>query len=606
MRAVFGVVLFVLWASSAAAGGGLEEVWRADLGSDRYGSVEIVGNKLHATNTKGQVHRLDLKTGEIEWSVSVVPPRDRIQNGLAASSDGLWVATGVGIVGVAPRTGKVRWKADLGGAISNVPAVDGRQVLAGTMNGKVALLAAGSGKVVWSRKLGWSTTSVALVGEYAFVNTQGNKEAGLYCLSRATGETRWKYPATGKSAAFARGVVIFGDAALRITDGEPLWLLDAPARFWAVGRGVVVGIFGKTRIAGFDPKTGKELWRHEVPEDSHYPLRSGPVVTGGKVYVTVERGEILALDAKSGGVIDRTVIAGLKSIHASVAISRGMLIAAGSNGTTVGLKLPDARASWRGLGGGARRFGQTFERSGKSILATEVSLEDSPLDRTSGKKEFTAAKVIEELNARIDALADVIRQWPEGVAARSARVILREAYRSRLIGEEFWTLPKGQWGISTPGLDEEIQAFIDAPPRTVDIEGLKDLGRPDLVEAATSRFFGRRCWACSRIGELKTAAARDVLVRVAASEDHIFVRARAVGAFRRWPEDPALRDPLLRALSDSAAHIRRAAVIAAPVVLGQAEGERLLAKVAARDTDANVKKKAVEVIRESRGEPGGR
>ena len=148
-------------------------------------------------------------------------------------------------------------------------------------------------------------THCCLAGGYALVVTADSPEAGLHALDRETGDLLWSYGGKGKSAAIGPGVVTFGDACLRLSDGKPVWVIPDFARYWAAGGERVVGIFGKDRVSAFDASTGEKLWSRVVPGDPKkglFPIRSGAALVGDRVVVALERGEVMVLEAATGRV----------------------------------------------------------------------------------------------------------------------------------------------------------------------------------------------------------------------------------------------------------------------------------------------------------------
>ena len=120
-RLILGLTLLAVLVPVAAAWAGdgvadLPKLWLNRIGkgaASQYGSAEIdVGEVLYAATTEGEVHKLRLRTGETIWKVKLP---ERIQMGLAATPEGLFVATSEGVFRLDPADGKTVWGTDLGG-----------------------------------------------------------------------------------------------------------------------------------------------------------------------------------------------------------------------------------------------------------------------------------------------------------------------------------------------------------------------------------------------------------------------------------------------------------------------------------------------------------
>jgi len=133
---------------------------------------------------------------------------------------------------------------------------------------------------------------------------------GLVCsVAGAADWPYWRgpdYNAISKETGF--------DAACLNDDTEPLWQADIGIGFSSVtvsnGRAFTMGNVGKKTdvVWCFDARTGKEIWRHEYPEDLNPKYYEGgpgatPTIADGKVYTISKTGRIFCLDAATGKVI---------------------------------------------------------------------------------------------------------------------------------------------------------------------------------------------------------------------------------------------------------------------------------------------------------------
>jgi outer membrane protein assembly factor BamB len=598
----------VLFAGTLAAGGeevpGLTELWRRELARgfpDQYGSVEIVGNAVYATNTGGEVHRLALRTGESVWKVTLPA---RIQSGLAATPEALFVATREGVFRLKPEDGNTVWSTDIGGPVSAVPAVDGGEVLAGTNTvGRIALLRAGDGTVLWRRQISLNVYRCGLAGPYALVAVGGDEARGLHVLDRKTGETMWRYGAGGSGFAIGPGVVYSGDAALRLRDGKVVWTTLRAARTWAAGESILVGTFGRDRIAAFDPRTGRKLWGRVVTEAGKrtmFALRSGAILVGDRVVAAVEGGDVLVLDAATGRVVSVTRFelgdpSDLGHFHGPPAIAGGVLVVATGGCKNLGLAWPDVEARWPGEHGGRARWGWMPSSRTAGLPSAEPP---EPMGTPKEARALEIARAVEEPNERADALAIVARRYGETEAGRTAFELLLEIYDERLSDLSVRNMPAGEWEVSFPDLEQEVREYVAAKDLRVRAPGFAILDPPEVAEALGSNFAGRRAWACERMSEISTDAARRVLVYTAARDETDLVRAAAVAALGGHGGPKEVRDALNRALQDESDHVRRAACAVVPRILTAHEAPRVLRYMVANDPDDLVREFAREKLAE--------
>ena len=210
------------------------------------------------------------------------------------------------------------WKFE-GGSSLRPPVVAGQSVLwlstkgdANTLNS----LDLGSGDVQWKASLP-GTGGVIVRGKTAYANP-----ASAFDLD--TGEPLWWDEAGGRQASggpalSASGKVLFAGAAggggepasvaaYDASGGEEIWraelgdeILNPADRLWVSGEIVVAPLLSGDILA-LDAGTGEEVWRYTPPE----PRLGNVTVEGGEVWFALQNGEILALDAESGGIYARS------------------------------------------------------------------------------------------------------------------------------------------------------------------------------------------------------------------------------------------------------------------------------------------------------------
>ena len=224
------------------------------------------------------------------------------------------------------RTGKVRWRRDLGKLAASAPGyAKGRiyvtiLVRDGSKNGLVAALRAKDGKVLWRKPLPSRTESSPMVvgGRVYF----GSEDGTVYALAAGDGRVVWRYKATAAvkgGVALADGKLYFGDYAgvvhaVRERTGKKVWTSTTRGARFGTGSGQFYAtpalaygrvFIGNTdsNVYAFSAASGKLAWRTGT---GGYVYASAAVaqVPGGKpsVYLGSYDGRFYALDARSGKI----------------------------------------------------------------------------------------------------------------------------------------------------------------------------------------------------------------------------------------------------------------------------------------------------------------
>lgn len=220
------------------------------------------------------------------------------------------------------RTGRIRWRRDLGRLAASTPAA-GRHTLYVTLletrasrrRGRVAAVRMRDGKVLWSRTLPSRSESSPMIdgGKIYF----GTEDGTVYALRARNGRTVWTYRAAGAvkaSLTLSGRTLYFGDysgrvQAIRTVNGRRVWS-SSVARGLRSGRfyATAAVAYGRVYVGSTDgrqyslsARTGRLAWARQT---GGFVYSSAAVATapgvGPTVYFGSYDGRFYALDARTG------------------------------------------------------------------------------------------------------------------------------------------------------------------------------------------------------------------------------------------------------------------------------------------------------------------
>lgn len=223
------------------------QLWETKLRSDNRenrglqasGGLGVVGDKLYATTSGGQVYALDVATGDFAW------------------------------------------RTEIGASMRSAPTIAGERVFVVSHNNRLHVLDSGSGQLLWNHSgiqellaiMGGAAPAVAR-GIVAAPYSSGE----VYTLKASDGRYLWH------DALSSIGAV---DPYVNIND-----IVAAPV----IADGVLYVANTSGQMAALDLERGREIWRRD------YSARSTPVVAGNAVYVLTTGNQLLGLHRKTGRV----------------------------------------------------------------------------------------------------------------------------------------------------------------------------------------------------------------------------------------------------------------------------------------------------------------
>lgn len=238
---------------------------------------------------------------------------------------------------------KVLWEQSVGDGIDDYfsrlkPIVAYDKVYSASRAGDVVAFDVKTGKSLWKSDLSdikkdrsfWDSRISVLLsgGPVAGLNKVfiGSENGKVFALDAENGELSWQANIKGEvinAPAIDSGIVVVNSAsgvmkAMNASDGEELWKVeqDVPALTLRgisapvlASGGVLVGT-GKGGVNVYLLDSGQQGWSAEVGEatgstelERVIDVDAAPVVFGDKVYAVSSRGNLVAIDLKSGRIL---------------------------------------------------------------------------------------------------------------------------------------------------------------------------------------------------------------------------------------------------------------------------------------------------------------
>ena len=308
----------------AAGASELKVLWRRDLGTGAAQGYAILkpaygADGLYAASRDGDVFKLNPDNGAILWRRDL---EAAIFSGVDADGRLAVVALDDGtIVALDAESGEVRWESPLNRQISAIPAVGQGRVVARTAGGAVVGLDAEDGEVVWSYERevpglsmhGDSTPVIS--GDAVFIGLANGR---LLANNVVTGREYWE-----TEISFARG----RNELERLADSDAAPLVSATTLYAATYQG---------NVAALRLQDATVQWK--VKLSSRLPMSLG----AGRLLVTTELGEVVALDAESGERLWAQEAFRGHGMSRPLAI-RERVVVGDANGTLYSLDINDGR-----------------------------------------------------------------------------------------------------------------------------------------------------------------------------------------------------------------------------------------------------------------------
>ncbi|WP_448205119.1 outer membrane protein assembly factor BamB family protein [Azospirillum sp. sgz302134] len=351
------------------------EAWRGDVGSGSSGGHMVLATpvvadgRIFAMDADSHVAALDERGGRQLWRIDTKPENERggaSGGGVAYAEGRVFAATGYAeVLALDPASGNVIWRKRVPGPVRGAPTVQGGRVYVLTLDNQLAALSAADGTVEWTHQ--GILETAGLLGAVspaanATLVVAPYSSGELYALRPENGRVAWQE----SLAAIRRAGALSSLADIR---GLPV-----------MDRGIVYAIGHSGRMVAIDERIGARVWETEIggtqtpwlagdylfvvtndsevvavsrqagrvrwvtpldrfkdPEDKKGPITwSGPVLAGGKLYVTGSQGQMLALSPTDGQIVTRYTLS--SGTYLPPVVANNTLYVLGDNGTLVAFR----------------------------------------------------------------------------------------------------------------------------------------------------------------------------------------------------------------------------------------------------------------------------
>jgi outer membrane protein assembly factor BamB len=312
------------------------QIWRVNLmpksKRDREafgGGLAYDGGKVYATSGFRVVAAIDAKTGHVDWvthteapihdaptvsagRVFAVDVDDQLMSFLTADGTADWTYQAL--------TEPARM------LVASSPAVSGDTLVASFASGELTALRASNGTQLWTESLSRTTRTSALSEIRDIAGRPVIYKGDVFAVSHAdvmaatdlrTGSVRWDLPVAAITSPWAAGDVVYvidqtGQVICASRDsGQLYWLTDLNAaqpkgggkhpKMGKRGRDVwsspiladnrLIAVSDKGQIVAIDAKTGAVQKRMKLGDDALL----GPIAAGGLVYVATQKADLIAI-----------------------------------------------------------------------------------------------------------------------------------------------------------------------------------------------------------------------------------------------------------------------------------------------------------------------
>ena len=263
---------------------------------------------------------------------------------------------------------KVRWKASVGKNdkrfLNLNLAYEGKRIYATSYKGVVQAFDAQSGKRIWKADTKLMVSSGPGVGEGLVL--LGTRDGEVIALNAEDGRKIWAAQVTGEVLAVPRaasGVVGVQTASgdligLDVQDGKRRWIYDRSVPTLTlrgtgspvISNGLIVGGFASGKLSAIDIKNGRMVWEVSVAMprgrselERMVDIDASPIIQDGVVYAVSYQGKIAALDLATGEILWSRDM----SSSAGLGVDYGRIYVTDEQSDVLALDLRNSATQWK-------------------------------------------------------------------------------------------------------------------------------------------------------------------------------------------------------------------------------------------------------------------
>ncbi|CAE6489775.1 Beta-barrel assembly machine subunit BamB [Nitrosomonas nitrosa] len=297
----------------------IPQLWHYSMSESKVAVFSPVyeNGAIYVADTKGVLARLNPDTGKEIWQIKT---RHRFSGGVGAGQGMLLVGTFKGEVLAFDERGDELWKVRVTSEVLSPPQADNDVVVVRSGDGRIFGLDAADGTRKWIYQ---GPTPALTIRNYASVLiTRGAVFAGLaggklVAMNLFNGNVGWE-----STVAQPRGVTELE----RMTDIVGLPVIDDQQ---------VCAVAYNGRIGCFDMMDGSQIWARDASSNA------GLTMDGNNVYVSEDRGAVVAYDKRSGAMMWKQAKLGSRKLSAPLLVRGGLLAVGDADGNVTLLRRHD-------------------------------------------------------------------------------------------------------------------------------------------------------------------------------------------------------------------------------------------------------------------------
>ena len=315
-----------------AFNGTMQTLWTSDAGVGSSSTAKLTASpivhqgRVYVFDASSHVSAFSTSGGARAWSVKSSPDGENeakaFGGGIAAGSGRIFAVTGFGTaVALDAGSGAKLWEKKLGAPFHAAPTVADGRLFATNTDGQVFCLATGDGSVLWTyhgvpQQAAALLTSArpAVSGDAVIVPFSSGD---IVALKIDSGVPLWTDSLNGARASAS--IASLSDPSSPVAEGGSVYAVSrsgrmiasseaSGARTWSMNlNGVetplvagdaiyVVDLTG--RLVALNRVNGEVRWAAKLPGEAK--VWSGPVLAGGKLWLTSNKGGLVGVDPATG------------------------------------------------------------------------------------------------------------------------------------------------------------------------------------------------------------------------------------------------------------------------------------------------------------------